>query len=124
MKNSNKILSVFLLITIYCFGIYIPANTSLSFGTKTSELEDSQKEYLTTNSTVAFSHTLQLENLFSEISEYSYSSFQLSFEGFLAIFYSNELLLNAKFKQYKSHFKTLLIRHRKSDLIFPFHNFW
>ncbi|WP_117884089.1 hypothetical protein [Aureibaculum luteum] len=124
MKRWNQILSVVLLISVYCFGIYVPAKTSLSSDTPVIEQKSEQKEFSTTLSNVLYPHTQQFENLFSEFTEFTLPIFKLGSEGFWAVFRSNEILLNAKFKQYKSHLKTQLIRSRKTDLIFPFHNFW
>ena len=125
MKKWHKILRVFLLVSIYCFGVYVPAKTALNSSAQTFEQHKEQKEYLNSASKILYPHTQQLENSISDITECSFSNFDLSsIEGFWTITYPEELLFNARFKQYKNYLKTLLIRQRKSDLIFPFHNFW
>jgi hypothetical protein len=124
VKNKHQIIKVLLLISIYCFGIYLSANSSPYFSTQNVIQNNEQKEYLATTSKVLFTHTQQSENLLSELTEYSLPNFEFSSDNFWSIPYSNKLLFNSKFKQYNSYLKNTLIRHRKSDLIFPFHNFW
>ena len=124
MRNWNNILKVLLLVAVYCFGIYVPTNTLPSSNTQTIEQSNNKKERLTTSTKVLYAHTQQFENLFSDLANYSFPNFKLPYFSFWAVICSNDLLFNAKFKQYKDLLKTILIRHRKSDLIFPFHNFW
>ncbi|MCI2228159.1 hypothetical protein MC378_03190 [Polaribacter sp. MSW13] len=124
MEKKNQLIKVLLLISIYCFGVFISANSSLGFNTHRIGQENEQKVFLSTASKVLFTHGHEFENLLSDLTEYTTTNLKLSFNDFWTISYSNQLLFNAKFKQYKNHLKTLLIRQRKSDLIFPFHNFW
>ncbi|MCL7765301.1 hypothetical protein MPF19_17905 [Polaribacter sp. Z014] len=124
MKQKHQILKVLLLISIYCSGMYLSANTSSYFNTHNVAENKEKATYLETASKVFYTHTQQSENSISELTEFSLPSFQLSSDDFLTITYSNKLEFNSKFKQYKNYLNTTRIRHRKSDLIFPFHNFW
>ena len=124
MRNTPQILRVLLLISIYCFGICVSAQTLPKSNTQAFVQNNGQEDYLTTSSVTHFLHTQQSEVSVSVISEYAEPNYKLPFQGFAVISFSNELLFNATFKQYENHFNTLLIRQRKSDLIFPFHNFW
>ena len=125
MNNWNKILRVVLLISIYCFGVYIPINISLNTLAQTIELHKEQKVYITHTSKTLNPHTQQLENSFSDFSECAFPSFKLSNDAFCTLSsYPTSLLFRARYKQYKNHLKTILIRQRKSDLMFPFHYFW
>lgn len=124
MKNKHQIIKVLLLISIYCFGIYLSANSSAYFSKQNVVKDNKQKEYVSTTSKVLFIHTQQYESLQSNLTEYSLPTFESPDNLFWLISNSNELLFNSKFKQYNNYLKNILIRHRKSDLIFPFHNFW
>lgn len=124
MKNKHQIIKVLLLITIYCFGSYLSTD-ALSYFKKENILQNNnQTEYLSTKSKVLFVHTQQYESSVYNLTEYSLPDFESSNNLFWLNSNSNQLLVDSKFKQYKNHLKTLLIRQRKSDLIFPFHNFW
>lgn len=124
MKNWHKILRVFLLVSIYCLGVYVPTKTALNSSAQTFEQNKEQKAYLNSASKILYPHTQQLENSISDITECSFSTFNLPYQVFCTIAYPVDILFRARFKQYKNYLKTLLIRQRKSDLIFPFHNFW
>lgn len=124
MKKRGQILKVLLLTSIYCFGIFLSANNSTYFSTQNVDQNNEQLAYSATTSKILYVHTQQIENSLSDILEYSLPSFKLSNNDFLAISASNTLEFNATFKQYKNYLQNTLIRHRKSDLIFPFHNFW
>lgn len=124
MKQKHLILKVLLLISIYCSGMYLSANTPSYFSTHNVAKNKEKATYLETASKVFYTHTQQTENLISELTEFSLPSFQLSSDDFLAISFSDKLEFNSKFKQYQNYLENTLIRHRKSDLIFPFHNFW
>ena len=124
MKQKHQILKVLLLISIYCFGLFLSAHTTTYFNSQKAKQDTEQLTYLVTASKVFQTHIQQSENLFSEITEFSLPNLQLSSDDFLAITYANRLEFNSKFKQYKNYLNNTLIRHRKSDLLFPFHNFW
>lgn len=124
MKNKHQIIKVLLLISIYCFGIYLSANSSAYFSEQNVVKDNKKTEYLSSTSKVLFIHTQQYESLHSNLTEYSLTTFESPDNLFWLISNSNELLFNSKFKQYNNYLKTILIRQRKSDLIFPFHNFW
>ena len=125
MNQLHKILKTVLLISIYCFGIFVSVKTlPSSTSSQTIEQNNKQKTYYTSVSKVLYIHTQQSENLLSENTEYLAANFTLLFKDFCDVSISNELLFKTKFKQYLIYFKNLLIKNRKSDLIFPFHNFW
>ncbi|WP_158840659.1 hypothetical protein [Polaribacter sp. L3A8] len=124
MKKKQQIFKVILLIAIYCSGMYLSANTLPYFGTHNVFTNTEKATFSTTASKVFYTHTQQSENSISELVEFSLPNFKLSSDDFIAISYANKLDFNSKFKQYKNYLDNTLIRHRKSDLIFPFHNFW
>ncbi|WP_166384327.1 MULTISPECIES: hypothetical protein [unclassified Polaribacter] len=124
MKQKHQILKVLLLISIYCSGMYLSANTTSYFSAQNAKQDTEQLTYLVTASKVFHAHTQQSENLVSETIDFSLPNFKLSSDDLLAISYTTKQEFNSKFKQYKNYLENTLIRQRKSDLIFPFHNFW
>ncbi|MDO6761180.1 hypothetical protein Q4566_13295 [Tamlana sp. 2_MG-2023] len=123
MKKKDNILSILFLITIYCFGIGFSAPKTV-FPYDWNEIGNTGKEQLSELSKPLCFHTPTTETSLSVIRDYPNPSFNPNFEGFWTILQTSELRFIARFKQYKAYFKTILIRHRKSDLIFPFHLFW
>jgi len=124
MKSPNQILRVLLLVTIYCFGIYSSAKSLPSSNEVAIGQNNEQKDYFTASSKVLSPHSQQTEVSISDVTENATPEFKLPFQGSWDNVKPNEVLFYSRFKQYRIYFNTLLIRHRKSDLIFPFHNFW
>ncbi|TDT50686.1 hypothetical protein CLV90_0005 [Maribacter spongiicola] len=124
MKSTNNIFRVLLLVTIYCFGIYSSANTLL-FSNEVVISQSNNKQSLFKESTKTLSpHAQQSEISVSDVAEVSSPNYKLPFTSFNSQINYSELGFVARFKQYQLYANTLLIRHRKSDLIFPFHSFW
>lgn len=124
MKSTNNIFRVLLLVTIYCFGIYSSANT-LPFSSEIEISENgNQKTYFSESSKVLSPHAQQSEISISDAAKISAPNNKLPFTSFNSQIISSELGFVARFRQYQLYANTLLIRHRKSDLIFPFHSFW
>ena len=124
MKNQNYIVKVLLLVTVYCFGIYGSASTLPFSNDITYSQENEHSAYLTSSSKILSPHSQQTEVSISDVAESLNLNFKLPFTSFNPSQKLSEVFFNTRFKQYKIYANTLLIRHRKSDLIFPFHNFW
>lgn len=124
MKNWQKVIKILPLLLIYFAGIYISTKTIAQSDEQIIGNNTKQSEYFSLSAKNLFSHTQQSENSLLSLGEYSLQNFKLPYKIFGAISFSNEMLFSAKFKQYKNHLKTLSIRQRKSDFIFPFHIFW
>ncbi|WP_299326013.1 hypothetical protein [uncultured Maribacter sp.] len=124
MKSTNNIFRVLLFVTIYCFGIYSSANT-LPFSKEVVISLNSSKQSLFKESTKTLSpHAQQSEISVSDVAEVSSPNYKLPFTSYNSHLNNSELRFVARIKQYQLFANTLLIRHRKSDLIFPFHSFW
>ena len=119
----HKLFKVALLISIYCLGIVVPVKIAPVLNAQTLE-QNTKQEYSSNIFKVPYVHTQGTEMLLLEGTEYLSYNFSLFHKGIWVTLYSSELLFKNKYKQYQNYFKTLLIRNRKSDLIFPFHNFW
>jgi len=125
MKDFKKLLKSLVLVCIYCFGLFVSLS-AVSFSGKVTQNEINKEAavYASTSKIINL-HTQQSELAVSEVSEYSIPNLKLSYQDVnFDKSILNDCLLNAQFKQYSNHFTNLLIRHRKSNLIFPFHSFW
>ncbi|UMB60655.1 hypothetical protein MHL31_00235 [Lutibacter sp. A80] len=123
-QRLHQMLKILLLISIYCFGIFVPVNIVPLSKEQGIEKSNEQQGYFSNISKVPYVHTQESERLLSESTDYISLNFNLLYKGVCITLFSSELLLKNKYKQYRAYFRNLLIRNRKSDLIFPFHNFW
>ena len=124
MKSTNHIFRVLLLVSIYCFGVYSSANILPFSNEITVDQKSEQKAYFTASTKLLSPHSQQSEASISDVTEYATPNFKLPFTSVSIRLKSNEVLFSSRFKQYENYANILLVRHRKSDLIFPFHNFW
>lgn len=124
MKNCNYILKGLLLLTIYCFGLCTSALTVHAPSVEIEHQTNKQQDTIVNATKVHFLHTQQSENLLAVVEYKPASDLKLAFKDYSKFTFSTDLQILASFKQYKSYYQTLRIRFRKSDLIFPFHNFW
>ncbi|TLP80235.1 hypothetical protein [Maribacter sp. ACAM166] len=124
MKNLHQVLKVLLLITIYCIGISSSAKSLSDANAQTIEQNNEQKKYFSSAYKILQPHAQESQICSVNLAEFVAPNYESHSKGFWVVLKSSELLFNARFKQYIIYSKTLLIRHRKSDLIFPFHNFW
>lgn len=124
MNNFNHILKIVLLITIYCFGVSVSAINLKNSNFNTVQNTSEQQDYLVKNTKIHFLHTIQSENILPSGELNISPEFKLSFDDFIKHTVSQELQYLSQFRQYNNHLQTIRVRFRKSDLIFPFHNFW
>lgn len=124
MKSTNNIFRVLLLATVYCFGLYSSTNTLPFSKAVVLSQNDNQKTYFSESCKVLSPHAQQTEVSIYDVAEVSSPNYKLPFTSFNSHIINSELLFSSRYKQYKQYANTLLIRHRKSDLIFPFHSFW
>lgn len=124
MKKGNQLIKTLVLISIYCFGIFASAKTLPNFSFQKKEENKLQKEFSYASAKTIYTHIQQLENSVSYSTEFTASKLKVSFKDYFVVLNSTNLLTNAKFKQYNNYLNTQKIRQRKSNLIFPFHNFW
>ena len=124
MKSTSHIFRVLLLVAIYGFGVYSSANILPLSNEVTVGQSKEQKAYFTASTKILSPHSQQSEISISDVTEYATPNFKLPYPSVSLSLISNEVAFNSRFKQYENYANNLLIRHRKSDLIFPFHNFW
>jgi len=108
-----------LLLLIYCCGVGIAGRTL-----HIPEVElFSEGTYFSTAKNSMFFHVPQEETSLAKVNELPVLV-PISPVGALLALQSHNLLVLATIRQYDGHWANLLIRHRKANLIFPFHSFW
>jgi hypothetical protein len=123
VKNNIRILSVVLLIAIYCFAMGV-VTKPLTHSIFHSNTTTSQEQYFSDFSTKLFCHTSPSESLVNNYINQPVPSFKNPFNGLWAIAKTTEQLFETAFSQYTNISRNFLIQHRKTDIIFPFHYFW
>lgn len=122
VKRNIRVLSAITLVAVYCltFGVLANANEYSDF----LEKQSPQESYFSDSSTKLFAHTIQYESLANGYNSPPAISLKKSLNKHLAISKTTEQLFDQSFSQYTSLAINILIHHRKSNLIFPFHYFW
>ncbi len=117
MKNWPKNLGVTFLIAIYCFASF--SATGASQFILSSNTSGTQKEIFA-NAEKQFAVPVNIkENRLSQVTEPESDHGQ---DVFIFSAFDHEIqVVSVGYEYYSRH---ILINHRKSDLIFPFHYFW
>lgn len=124
MKFSTKIFASFFVILLYCFAIKAE-------GKAFEKIQDANFKYFESSAKqqvfaieVPTSYTIQVESLANGFASVFYPTLNTfcSFSGILNK--KLESLFCAAIKQYQNCFLNILVTHRKTDIIFPFHYFW
>lgn len=123
MKNSIRLLIAVSLAAIYCFAIGVVTN-SLGYSDFRSNSNSSQEKCFSNLSTQLFCHTSQTESSLNYTNILPSPNFKNSFNGIWAIIKATGKLYNTTFTLYKTFSRNVLVNHRKTDIIFPFHYFW
>jgi hypothetical protein len=123
VKNHFKILNVILLTAIYCFAIGAVNNSLIHFDFSNNK-SSSQEEAISYISEKLFLHTSHSECSVKDYNNLPAPNFKNHFTGLWAVLKAKEQLYGSEFSQYTTFTRTILINHRKSDIIFPFHYFW
>ena len=123
MKNGIKKLSMMFLTAVYCFAIGAVA-TSFVASNFQNHSRSSQKTYISDFSATLFCHTAESEISLTDFNNLPVPNFKNPFVGIWSVVKTREGFLEMVFTQYTSIFRNVLVKYRKSDIIFPFHYFW
>ncbi|TCO05370.1 hypothetical protein [Natronoflexus pectinivorans] len=123
MTKRFRNIAICLFATIYCFAMVV-VPSSLAASDSYDEQTVNQERFISGLSVINFNHTSQTDSSLSIFTNLSITDSPIPFIGYHSIVD----LINQLFKEklIKSRFFTenVLINHRKSDIIFPFHYFW
>lgn len=126
MKKWIFIIVIFILSANYCFaidGIYeITQKKSTTDHTQISKLQEFTN-FSYKGSTITTSIT-ENESSFQESTQFQFSNFKNNPNNFSNFLKISEGIYSSTFSQYSAAFNNILIKHRKVDIIFPFHYFW
>lgn len=123
MKKSVRILGVTILTAVYCLAVTVVDNAPIAFDIENHQTTG-QEQFLAVISNSLFSHTPQSERSVNSFNYFPVPNFKSFYDNHWSINNSIEQKFESAFAQYHNFSKVFLIRHRKSDIIFPFHYFW
>lgn len=125
MKRAIAITGIVLITLLYCFATCSIVNASIAHDILDQNIDGGEKRnYFSSDYTPSF--------YYSPKNEVSLNAFQYSlnlnlknqFSGFSFFIKSKEIKIKTEFIQYVYEIQNALIRYRKTDIVFPFHNFW
>lgn len=82
------------------------------------------QRYFSTISVTLFCNPPQSEISLSDLNDFSSPSFKKIFSDYWTLNTAIEKLFKVAFSQYSFSSRNLLVRHRKTNIIYPFHCFW
>jgi hypothetical protein len=112
-----------LLVAIYCLAVGISTHTVVHADAPFSSL-GGQDAFVAGDPHALLSHAPLTERTVSSFGGYSLPGFDKVIDHFWVVTDVAERVFQATFAQYYRFFVSLLILHRKADLLFPFHYFW
>jgi hypothetical protein len=121
VKNFARTVSLFLIAILYCFAVVTANSTPLNAQHHISSDSD---HYLTVVTTNLYSPVTPSNNSVELFSNTTIPVFNITNSEHWALTKASEDLLHLSFLQYTQIAENALIRHRKSDIIFPSHYFW
>jgi hypothetical protein len=122
VKYHVKILSLVGLIAIYCSAIGA-VNNSLVYSDISINKTSSQEKVISFLSEKLFLHTSSDSSL-KDYNNLPGPDFKKQLTGLFAIINATEHLIGSEFSQYTTFTRSILVNHRNTDIIFPFHYFW
>lgn len=123
MQHNVRIIGIPILAAIYCFVVSAVTNLSISSDHGNHQTTE-QEQYLATISNNLFCHTSQSESSVNSFNNFPGPNLDKLFDNLWSLANSKEGVWEAQFIQYSNYSLNLLIQHRISDLIYPFHYFW
>lgn len=120
MKRAFKYFDILLFVTVYCFAI---SRVSASHVYSVNGHPHSGKHLLSVSADV-FSDFVSSFKSVSPSQNFPNPNLKDSFDGIRILEKIHKVVFQSKYTQYVGFAKNLLIRNRKTDIIFPFHYFW
>lgn len=123
MPNRVKNIGITIFAAIYCFTVSAVTILSISSDHGTNP-NTTQEQYVASISNNLFCHTSPSESSVNIFNNFPGPNLDNRFDNLWSLTKSTEGVREAQFIQYSNFSINLLIQHRISDLIFPFHYFW
>ncbi|HNV50060.1 MAG: hypothetical protein WBH71_06910 [Bacteroidales bacterium] len=123
MKKILRTAALFLLATIYCFAMNVVTQSIVSFNYN-SDVHSGEERYLERVYSIFFYHTPHNETASNTVQNFVAHEFKNLFHFIWATQETIENKFEKSFTLYTWNSENIQIRYRKTNLIFPFHNFW
>lgn len=123
MKKLISIIGLILLTAIYCHAMGAVTKALLHIDAQQTSTA-SQEQFISDLSSKLFYHTTKSESSVSNYNSLPSKIVKTGFSGLWTSLKKPEQLYKSAFTQYATFSTNLLIEHRKTILIFPFHYFW
>lgn len=123
MKKILRTAALFLLATIYCFAMNVVTQSIVSFNYN-SDVHSGEERYLELVYSIFFYHTPHNETASNTVQNFVAHEFKNLFHFIWATQETIENKFEKSFTLYTWNSENIQIRYRKTNLIFPFHNFW
>jgi len=123
MNNSLRIAGAILLIAVYSFSISLGAESYAAKEYAQAGDAHSEGYWSAVSKNLSF-YFSESEKLISDVRTNFPVTNKTSFTTLLAFVQTSGRVLEAGFSHYHRISVTFLIRHRKANIIFPFHYFW
>lgn len=125
MKKIAGILEASLMIIIYCLILLAVVNCQFCADAPAKDFILEELHSTTSNNPIhLFSHTTQTSFLVGAVQNNLFSSSKSPSSHFSGVLPIEEIILGSAYFQYHRSLVNVLIRFRKTNLIFPFHYFW
>ncbi len=122
MKKLLKITGFLTILALYCLSISFYSGNAVNY---TDYSKNSDSEYRSSIvSSNLFCHTEQSESSVSLHNNISRTSLKNSFNQFSAFSLAAIHLLRNSYSTYFFYSENIVVRFKKTDIIFPFHYFW
>ena len=123
MKKILRTAALFLLATIYCFAMNVVTQSIVSFNYN-SDVHSGEERYLERVYSIFFYHTPHNETASNTVQNFVAHEFKNLFHFIWATQETIENKFEKSVTLYTWNSENIQIRYRKTNLIFPFHNFW
>ncbi len=124
MKLKFRLISVFLLISIYCFAI-LDIKKSPVHSDINNISSNPQEQFFSDLSAKLLSHTSTSYNTVKVSNKVPNSGSNKPFSGIWAVLTKTlKLLFESEYSQYSRNAQNFCIQVRNSELLFPFQYFW
>lgn len=124
VKRLYKLLGVLLLASIYFFGISAGREHTFSPTKKVFGQDTNQGTFISATKATSLCQIPKPESFVDHVNDLPFSLDNVFFTSIFGAQRPREFLFGAKARQYLGFSINFLVRHRKADLIFPFHYFW
>jgi hypothetical protein len=122
MKNVLKFIFI---ATLFCLFLSVPSGGIFDsqFSTTISANSENKKPFFIDQHDL-IGHALHFQNTVNLLKQITAGSFKNKIQDFCLYFKARENYFFSRFSNYFTYSQNDIFRFEKTDIIFPFHNFW